>query len=403
MQDVILHNYIIPIYKKISEVLDSYPQKKIVWFGSDDFVAIMNTRLLRENKHISMVVDNNSAKWGQEVLNVYPMKSDDYYSLKEKAPKIFIQSPDILRELKEDVLVFVASRFNDEILKQLEELGIDNDKIYAFSVKKEDCIMQEPAVRKLIAGKKMLSLKEMQQREFDILKYFRDFCNRHGLRYFLVAGTLLGAVRHKGFIPWDDDVDVGMPYEDYNRFLAIYENEKEKYKLFDWKRNPDYMDSFARLIDTKTLLLYEAFPIQLEMGVWLDVFPWSGYPEKKEEIEKKWDENIAFNQRWKEYYFARDILPEIEDPREEIIKKKYEEYPFSKSKMVGGMHTPKRYRTWATKAEYCSDTTIVYFEGEPFNAPIGYDGYLTDQYGNYMELPDVNNRFGHLFPAYAIE
>ena len=93
---------------------------------------------------------------------------------------------------------------------------------------------------------KELSLNELKEIELETLKMFHAFCVEHNIRYFLAYGTLLGAIRYKKFIPWDDDVDLLIPREDYDRLLTLFQ-DNEKYKLYSFERNPDYLFTFAKL------------------------------------------------------------------------------------------------------------------------------------------------------------
>lgn len=254
----------------------------------------------------------------------------------------------------------------------------------------------------MLVGWRRLDLEEMQQRELKILKYFKKFCDVNNLNYFLAWGTLLGAVRHKGFIPWDDDIDVYMPYDDYKRFLEIYK-DNDKYYLCDWSKNDNYILQFSKLVDCETLLFHGGFPIQMKLGVYIDIFPLVGFPATQEELEKRWDENIRCNDEWIQYYIARDILSDIKDCRKKIFEKKYMEYSFSESKLTGSMHTLARKNVRAVKSEYFSGYVKLLFEDEYFKAPVGYKEYLTYCYGDYMQLPDKNNRMAHLFPSYIHE
>ena len=91
---------------------------------------------------------------------------------------------------------------------------------------------------------------EIKQIELDILKYIKRQCEKYNLRYYLAYGTLLGAVRHKGFIPWDDDIDIHMPREDYGKFIELeHNNPDSKYRILSPKYNKDYYYSFAKMID----------------------------------------------------------------------------------------------------------------------------------------------------------
>jgi|AGTN01.3.fsa_nt_gi LPS biosynthesis protein len=131
-----------------------------------------------------------------------------------------------------------------------------------------------------------LTQDELKDRAFELLKEFRDVCEKNNLRYYLTGGTLLGAVRHKGFIPWDDDIDVAMPRIDYLKFLKIYKREYDKNNLFAYEINKNYKYMFAKLCDKDTSLIEFDFDCKEKLGVYLDIFPIDGLGKNEKSLSK---------------------------------------------------------------------------------------------------------------------
>ena len=103
-------------------------------------------------------------------------------------------------------------------------------------------------------------MNDLQKKQLEILKAFIKVCEKYNLRYFLVGGTCLGAARHKGFIPWDDDIDVGMPREDYDKYVLLQkEYEGTPYFIQTWKSDPRYCYNFAKLRDSSTTFIENYF------------------------------------------------------------------------------------------------------------------------------------------------
>ncbi len=132
--------------------------------------------------------------------------------------------------------------------------------------------------------KNLLSLAERKQIALDIVKCLHQVCQENDIRYYMAYGTLLGAVRHKGFIPWDDDLDVYMPRKDLEKFMAAMEQQSGPYKILFYTNTPNYGYSFPKMIDTRTTLIdtkqgnsYE------EIGVFVDIFPLDGACGTREE------------------------------------------------------------------------------------------------------------------------
>lgn len=116
-------------------------------------------------------------------------------------------------------------------------------------------------------------MNDLQKCQLNILIEFIRLCEEHNLTYYLVGGTCLGAVRHKGFIPWDDDIDVGMPRKDYDKFIQLQKEIKKPYFIQTYKSDKNYIYNFAKIRDCTTTFIENTFVChQFNHGVWIDVF-----------------------------------------------------------------------------------------------------------------------------------
>ena len=136
--------------------------------------------------------------------------------------------------------------------------------------------------------KKIIDLKELQYLELDILEEFHSICISNGFRYTLGGGTALGAVRHGGFIPWDDDIDIGMPRPDYNNFIRYCKNNKTLFQLICNETQPKYYDFYAKLINKHTVLKSSTVFTDIQLGVYIDVFPYDGLGDSITEAKLNW-------------------------------------------------------------------------------------------------------------------
>lgn len=124
-----------------------------------------------------------------------------------------------------------------------------------------------------------LTIVEVQKEAERLLGVFDEFCREHGLQYFAAYGTLLGAVRHGGPIPWDDDVDVLMPRPDYDRLIGLYSDDSNDTRLF-LPGAPDYPIYFVKFVSLRTSLIEESVHFPSDYGVFIDVFPLDGLPHR---------------------------------------------------------------------------------------------------------------------------
>lgn len=128
----------------------------------------------------------------------------------------------------------------------------------------------------------MTDIRILQLEELEILKEFVRVCEENGLRYYMLGGTLLGAVRHKGFIPWDDDVDVCMPREDMDRLFRLPKNAfREGFELVNYTNNSEYRYSWPRLTRDKVIIINRSANIPREESAWIDIIPLDGFPDGK--------------------------------------------------------------------------------------------------------------------------
>lgn len=252
-------------------------------------------------------------------------------------------------------------------------------------------------------------LEEIKKTELDILTYISNICEKHNLRYYLMFGTLLGAVRHKGFIPWDDDIDIAMPREDYIRFTEIIENtRKSPFKIASWEHDKGYPYIFPKIIDTRTKLKEQAFShLDFDYGVYVDIFILDGLPKNKIKRVIMEKQHKLYYQLIRYYYlnakYLNKLLKTFQPLYKKIINiqkikksidKMYLNYNFDDSELcrIPLGFTPKAY----LKTEYFQTTKKCEFEGKIFNCPGSSHECLVSQYGeNYMNLPPKEERITH--------
>ena len=132
---------------------------------------------------------------------------------------------------------------------------------------------------------KEITDKELKKIQTEILKYVHDYCLKNNIKYWLDSGTLLGAIRHKGYIPWDDDIDIGMARDDYNKFLENFNNTQSKYKCYSIENNNKFCYPYAKILDTSTIL-YEPDEKGIKLCVYIDLFPYDNAPNDEKIIKK---------------------------------------------------------------------------------------------------------------------
>ena len=253
--------------------------------------------------------------------------------------------------------------------------------------------------------KKITTLEELHDILLEELVYLDRVCRKNGLKYFMVDGTLLGAVRHKGFIPWDDDVDVWMPREDYDK-LAEVVNGDDSYYEFQTPQNVEgFVFSYGKLVDTRTGIEEQIADIKREMGVFIDVFPYDGLPEPGTQKYDKFVNKCMFLQSqripslyaWKQTkqrrnaslfgLFAHSVRKTVGCTNiVKLIDKNARTYAVKDSKMVGCLGGGYK-KDQMMEKEICESVTELEFEGHKLYAPVGYERYLKKLYGDYMQLP----------------
>lgn len=254
---------------------------------------------------------------------------------------------------------------------------------------------------------KKLSLDEIHQHELKMLLYLDKVCRQNELQYFLCGGTLIGAVRHQGFIPWDDDVDVYMKRSDYDTLLAVLRQDEE-FALFSLQSHNDYYYSYAKLVDSHTHVSESnKFDIK-NYGLFIDIFPLDFLPDGA--FKTKWfliQESILrklLMTAIQKYSLHRNPVKHVVVQLTHIIGARYFAEKLDKLAQKYADHADaKRYAdaSGALSTQYIlqrswfNEATKLSFEKEMLLAPIGYDEYLKYSYGNYLQLPTEDEREDH--------
>ena len=262
---------------------------------------------------------------------------------------------------------------------------------------------------------KEIDVDKLKTNQLEILKQVNLFCKANGIKYWLDSGTLLGAIRHNGYIPWDDDIDIGMLRKDFDQFIHSFNSVNNRYKVICNEIEQDCFYPYAKILDTKTLL-YEPDENGIKLCINIDLFVYDITPDlesanrqynRRDRLSrlsviqyrlfrsKQWYKRIPKNllfffvKQYPKGYFAKHIV------------KNSKKYNDTNSKYVGNFTSVSR--VFCEKSVF--NSTILWdFEGEKYPVPVGYDKWLKAFYGDYMKLPPVEKRVTHhSFKAYLLE
>ena len=271
----------------------------------------------------------------------------------------------------------------------------------------------------------VLTIGDLQALGFELLLALDAFCRRHDLRYCLCGGTLLGAVRHQGFIPWDDDVDVFMARPDYDRLVELMRSESiAPDTKFACLENDGFHRPFARVYDLRTTVQRKQLIPASGDHAWIDILPVDGLPDDRSAIERLYRRRDLLN-RWNfsafwktgtgsrkkqiiKRWIKRPLVMAVGSRRwAKMLDRLGRSRPYGECRLVGCV-TGGRYGPGEAMERSAYERTVtVTFEGREFPTMSCWKEYLTGIYGDYMQLPPPEQRRPHLdyvtMPKAALE
>lgn len=266
---------------------------------------------------------------------------------------------------------------------------------------------------------KRMTLQEIQQVNLEMMKDIHAFCVKNGIHYSLAYGSLIGAIRHKGFIPWDDDIDIMMPRPDFDRFSREYKSEKG-FRLSSVYDDDTYVN-YTRVYDDRTLVVCPAKASKKKTGVWIDIYPIDGISDDAEESRKQFQRLRSYTRlvmKWRMCLHALTMksiimkmkavirLPQLKITHKggfpywhQQICNICKEHAFGSTKRCSSlvcMEANRDDKQEIFPTDDFSTYMLVPFEDQQFYVASGYDDILTVIFGDYMKIPPKDKQVSHI-------
>lgn len=253
-------------------------------------------------------------------------------------------------------------------------------------------------------------LRAIQEKSLEILVYFKEFCQKHGLLFYFCGGCCIGAIRHKGFIPWDDDIDVFMPRKDYERLAQLWPKEADPQYAYCRSDKGHYLRSLLSAVsdENTTFIKERQQDLDISHGIRLEILPLDGCPESRFARKRQilwaliysmFNNNEAPTSKGKGAYLLGRFLLALAPTQGmryrvwRLAEKRMSRWPITpETKHITELCARYQYMVNDYPAEAFASAKWVEFEGLSMPVPIGYDTYLRMAFGDYMQLPPEEER-----------